>query len=349
MPKSQKPRKKQVRPAEVKSRSVFVIMPFHATPTRNRDDLTAFFHHNIKDVIEQSGELQFRHVVKRSDDTFNITEQIIRDLYAADIVICDLSGFASNPNVMYELGVRLSISSKPVILIREKHPKNTLIFDIGGFYAFEYNPHQYASLEHHLTEKLSRLETGEDRYESPVLKVLQTSPQVIRLISIQQIVSQLVAIDTGMYAMLFTVARAIFVFAAEMGVDLKSGLAMTEPDAFEAVRLRRAVLVGLDWSKFNCRPVAPPGLTGYLQEPRLQHVASLPIAKTFNASLFEYYRWFFASDIVWTRPTYQTSYEFYYSTLLLRGATQAIIALLAPDGSKETHKLLDVYAGFVQT
>lgn len=46
----------------------------------------------------------------------DITEQVVREILGADLVIADLSG--ANPNVMYELGLRHA-ASKPVIQIGE--------------------------------------------------------------------------------------------------------------------------------------------------------------------------------------------------------------------------------------
>ena len=150
---------------------IFVIMPFTETPTRNKEQLSSFFEDTIKNPIEVE-EFINRYKVRRSDETFNITEQIIKDLFAADIVIADLSGKQPNPNVMYELGVRLALSNKPVILMRENHPDNRNVFDITGFYAHPYDPFKYGELQKHLIEKIHRFETREEVYESPILKVI---------------------------------------------------------------------------------------------------------------------------------------------------------------------------------
>lgn len=124
MPQRRKSPGTKVVPTIVPPRIVFVIMPFTSTPSRSESDLTEFFQTNLRLPVEQNrGELAFRYSVRRSDDSFNITERIIHDLYDADVVICDLSGINANPNVMYELGVRLAITNKPVILIRESSPE----------------------------------------------------------------------------------------------------------------------------------------------------------------------------------------------------------------------------------
>src|SRR5437667_2407704 len=125
--------------AERATRRVFVIMPFVEGGTRNEAQLTAFFQNNLKRPIEQA-DLKSRYEVYRSGQAFDITTEIIRDVCRADIVIADLSGADPNPNVMYELGVRLAISERPVILIREQNLANKKIFDIYGFYAHPYDP-----------------------------------------------------------------------------------------------------------------------------------------------------------------------------------------------------------------
>jgi len=153
---------------------VFVIMPFTQTPTRNEAQLTSFFKKNIQEPIEHAGDrLANRYSVYRSGQAFNINAEIVKDLYRSDIVIADLSGPDPNPNVMYELGVRLAVSERPVILIREIHHQNKETFDIHGFYAFEYDPFDYGSLEDHLLAKLARFATGEETYDNPILTLIR--------------------------------------------------------------------------------------------------------------------------------------------------------------------------------
>jgi len=98
-------------------------------------------------------------------------------------VICDLSGKNANPNVMHELGIRLGISESPVILIREEHPDDKKIFDVGWLYTHEYNPKQYHHLEQHLIDKIKKFEDGREVYRSPVIRKLETSPRVIEYIT----------------------------------------------------------------------------------------------------------------------------------------------------------------------
>lgn len=339
------------RPAKA-SRTVFVIMPFRATPTRKRDDLTAFFDNNLKRCIEQCDDLPFRHIVKRSDDTFNITEQIIRDLYEADIVICDLSGHDANPNVMYELGVRLSVSSKPVILIREQHPKNRMIFDIGGFYAFEYNPHQYASLEAHLIDKIRRLEAGLDQYTSPVLKVLEIAPQVVQQMATLRVDARLQATASGLHSLYAAALRALFAFTAEQGLQISNPQninALSATEVYALVFGRRDELAALDWHLFKFKPLAPPPLVAYLEEPVLQFLLPPPVPQAFNAMLDGYYAEYFASDYLWTHATAKATVDFLGYTLMTWTATQLIVGMFKTAGDETRYKAaLETFSLYVR-
>jgi chaperonin GroEL len=151
---------------------VFVIMPFVEGGTRSEIQLTAFFENNIKRSIE-GADLRDKYQVHRSGQSFDINAEIIRDLCRADIVIADLSGSDPNPNVMYELGVRLAISERPVILIREQQTDNRRIFDIYGFYTHPYDPYDYRQLERHLIDKLRRWEAGDEPYQNPVRNIIK--------------------------------------------------------------------------------------------------------------------------------------------------------------------------------
>ena len=68
---------------------VFVIMPFTKTPMRNKRQLKSFFNVQIKKAIENATDLKYRYKVELSEDAFDITAQLFRDLYSADIVIAD--------------------------------------------------------------------------------------------------------------------------------------------------------------------------------------------------------------------------------------------------------------------
>lgn len=55
-------------------------------------------------------------LVSNSDEVGVIQKRIVQNLYGCDLVICDVS--AKNPNVMFELGMRLAFD-KPAIVIKD--------------------------------------------------------------------------------------------------------------------------------------------------------------------------------------------------------------------------------------
>ena len=156
-------------------KTIFVIMPFRQANSRKSDDLSYFFENHLKKPIERHEKFNCQYTVKRSDTEFSITDGIISDIVRADIVICDLSGPFSNANVMYELGIRLSVSTAPVILIREETDDNKSIFDISGLYQQPYSMGRIAALEEHLIKKIDAFETGRENFHSPILKSINAT------------------------------------------------------------------------------------------------------------------------------------------------------------------------------
>lgn len=72
-------------------------------------------------------------LVSDSDDVGVIHKRIIQNIYANPIVVCDVS--AKNPNVMFELGMRLAFD-KPTIIVKDD--KTPYSFDTSGIEHLEY-------------------------------------------------------------------------------------------------------------------------------------------------------------------------------------------------------------------
>lgn len=72
-------------------------------------------------------------LVSGADDVGIIQERIIKNLYSNPIVVCDVSG--KNPNVMFELGMRLAFD-KPTIIIKDD--KTSYSFDTSPIEHLEY-------------------------------------------------------------------------------------------------------------------------------------------------------------------------------------------------------------------
>jgi hypothetical protein len=65
-------------------------------------------------------------LVSNADDVGVIQKRIVQNLYDNPIVVCDVSG--KNPNVMFELGLRLAFD-KPTIIVKDD--KTSYSFDTG--------------------------------------------------------------------------------------------------------------------------------------------------------------------------------------------------------------------------
>lgn len=100
----------------------------------------------VRDVIERSiTEAGFNPVpVWEHSSTDIIQGRIIRNLYELPLVVCDISGL--NPNVMFELGLRLAFKL-PVVLLADDKTKPP--FDTNGIEHLFYDP----SLHFQRTEK----------------------------------------------------------------------------------------------------------------------------------------------------------------------------------------------------
>lgn len=82
-------------------------------------------------AIEEAG--YDPNLVSSSDDIGVIQKRIIQNLYSNPIVVCDVS--AKNPNVMFELGLRLAFD-KPTIIVKDD--RTSYSFDTSAIEHLEY-------------------------------------------------------------------------------------------------------------------------------------------------------------------------------------------------------------------
>lgn len=85
----------------------------------------------LNDAIDDAG---FEgNLVSNADDVGIIHKRIIQNLYDNPIVVCDVS--CKNPNVMFELGLRLAFD-KPTIIVKDD--KTSYSFDTSAIEHLEY-------------------------------------------------------------------------------------------------------------------------------------------------------------------------------------------------------------------
>ena len=81
----------------------------------------------ITEAVEAIDEVKFTvRLVSDADEIGVIQKRIVQNIYTSDIIACDVSG--KNPNVMFELGMRLAFDKATVIV---KDDKTDYSFDTG--------------------------------------------------------------------------------------------------------------------------------------------------------------------------------------------------------------------------
>lgn len=120
------------KPKEEKKLKCGLVMPISATTVYSAEHWL-----EIKQIIIESLEdTKFNvELVSVSDESGIIQQRIVNNLYSSEIVVCDVSG--KNPNVMFELGMRLAFD-KPTIIIKDDQTNYT--FDTAPIEHLEY-PH----------------------------------------------------------------------------------------------------------------------------------------------------------------------------------------------------------------
>ena len=117
--------------------SAFVILPFME---RDAKHAKGFFSEVLRSlIIPAAKDFKVKTANRQGSDMIQST--IINDLIDADLVIADLT--EHNPNVMFELGVRMA-HDKPVVLMKAEGTGP--LFDVDNMLrVFEYSPNLWAT------------------------------------------------------------------------------------------------------------------------------------------------------------------------------------------------------------
>lgn len=104
-------------------------------PISEIDGCTESHWADVLEIITESieGADFSANLVSNADDVGIIHKRIIQNLYDNPIVVCDVSG--KNPNVMFELGLRLAFD-KPTIIIKDD--RTSYSFDTSAIEHIEY-------------------------------------------------------------------------------------------------------------------------------------------------------------------------------------------------------------------
>jgi hypothetical protein len=116
--------------AETKTLKCGLIMPISAI-----DGCSEGHWDDVRSIIKEAlVDTQFSvELVSDSNEIGIIQKRIVQNIYDNDIVVCDVS--AKNPNVMFELGMRLAFD-KPAIIIKDD--KTNYSFDTSPIEHLQY-------------------------------------------------------------------------------------------------------------------------------------------------------------------------------------------------------------------
>lgn len=91
-----------------------IIMPIAALGV----DYTESHWKDVREILNEAITLAgfIPRIVSDSEDSTIIHKSIINNIYSDPIIVCDVSG--KNPNVMFELGMRLAFD-KPVVIVKD--------------------------------------------------------------------------------------------------------------------------------------------------------------------------------------------------------------------------------------
>lgn len=135
---------------------------------------------SVRKIIQDSYPSIPMHLVSESNSSGIILDRIIQNLAEYDLIICDTS--SKNPNVMFELGLRLAFD-KPVILVKDE--LTAYSFDISLIEHVDYTSNlEYSSMlkfQTTLSNKIKHIKNnGLDSFLShfPVTSVNNTLPKI---------------------------------------------------------------------------------------------------------------------------------------------------------------------------
>lgn len=142
-----------------------IIMPIAAIGTDYSESHWKDVREILNDAIKLAGFTP--RIVSDSEDSTIIHKSIINNIYNDSIVVCDVSG--KNPNVMFELGMRLAFD-KPVVIVKDD--KTGYSFDTSNIQHLGYRKDlRHNTVENFIKELAAKIKAT---HEAPSKKEYQS-------------------------------------------------------------------------------------------------------------------------------------------------------------------------------
>jgi len=93
------------------------LSPIDGCTAEHWDDVQAIIKESVSSI---SDPVFATRMVSDADEVGVIQKRIVQNIFLSDVVVCDVSG--RNPNVMFELGMRLAFDRPAVIIKDDKTP-----------------------------------------------------------------------------------------------------------------------------------------------------------------------------------------------------------------------------------
>ncbi len=273
-------------------KDVFVIMPFAKANNRNQGDLSEFFNTNLKQRIEGEPTLRHTYRVARSGNEFNMIPNLVSRLRQSHIVLADLSGHIDpNPNVMFELGIRFSISRQPVILFREHQDDNRHVFDVGGLHVFPYHVPRLRELEDYIIDRLKHYEIDSGSYESPVLHILGGGFDATQESTRNEVILNLDSAAASLHVMQRHLAGNVHAYLVSRGTINENDVPndLREFKNWFQEQVDHEPLASVDWSGLQFRLQSIPALSNLFISSRFKDYLPDALKKEVLTKLLEFY------------------------------------------------------------
>jgi hypothetical protein len=168
-------------------------MPFSETPSKSKDTWEKMYTEIFRPIINKS---KFGYECKRSEsDHGSFTKDIVINLRDAYLVLADITDL--NANVMWELGVRHSLSKRTIIVARDDFISQ-IPSDFAEYVAIPYETGitSYQKFETQINILLQKIEDDPEKSDSPVFNFIKEEELILSAYGRKQIINKLIGLMT---------------------------------------------------------------------------------------------------------------------------------------------------------
>lgn len=140
------------------SRSCGIVMPIASMGEDYPEEHWRRVRKILQKAIERAG--MRAQLVWENSEVDVIQTAILQNLYENDVIICDVSGL--NPNVMLEVGLRLS-TKKPTIIVTDRKVKPPFDISTIGYIEYSYDL-EYNAIEDFIEKLQAKIESVSKAY-----------------------------------------------------------------------------------------------------------------------------------------------------------------------------------------